>query len=211
MNISWLGHACFRLESKETSLLIDPFSKDIGLRPPRFRDQIIALTHQHYDHNSLPEDVSNVFVVDGPGEYEKLGVYIQGIGSFHDNTQGAERGMNTIYVITMEDIRLCHLGDIGQHQLTNEQVEEIGDIDVLFIPIGGNYTIDAAKAMAIVGQIEPKIIVPMHYKVAGLNIDIEGPQKFLKEIGIKPEEVETYKIAAKNLPTEEIKLITFKL
>lgn len=189
--------------------MIDPFSKDIGLRPPRFRDQIIALTHQHHDHNSLPEDTSSVFVVDGPGEYEKLGVYIQGIGSFHDNTQGAERGMNTIYVITMEDIRLCHLGDIGQHQLTSEQIEEIGDIDVLFIPVGGNYTIDATKAMAIVGQIEPKIIVPMHYKVPDLNFDLDTPDKFIKEVGLTPEYVDALKLQKKTLPSEEMKLYVF--
>lgn len=210
MTISWYGQACFRLESKGVSLLIDPFSKDIGLRVPRLNDNIFLVTHEHYDHNNIKEVPAEAFVVRGPGEYEKAGVYIEGISSFHDNVQGTERGLNTIYVIRMEEMRLCHLGDLGQAKLTDEQVEAIGDVDILFIPVGGKYTIGGAEAVEIIKQVEPKIVVPMHYKVAGLNVDIEGPQKFLKEIGMKPEEVEVLKISKKALPQEEIKLITFK-
>jgi L-ascorbate metabolism protein UlaG (beta-lactamase superfamily) len=211
MIITWYGQSCFRLESKGISVLIDPFSKEIGLRSPRLNDNIFLVSHEHYDHNNISEVPTEAFVIRGPGEYEKLSVYVEGIMSYHDNTQGTERGLNTIYLIRMEDVRLCHLGDLGQNKLTDEQVEAIGDVDILFIPVGGKYTIDGREAAEVVKQIEPKIIVPMHYKVDGLNIDIDGPQKFLKEIGIKPEEVETYKIAAKNLPTEEMKLVMFKL
>lgn len=211
MTINWYGQACFRIELKGTSVLIDPFSKEIGLRPPRLNDNIFLVTHEHYDHNNVEGVTPEQFVIRGPGEYEKLGIYVEGIMSYHDNTQGTQRGLNSIYMIRAEDMRLCHLGDLGQDKLTDEQVEQIGDVDILFIPVGGNYTIDGKEATEIVKQIEPKIIIPMHYKVPGLNIDIDGPQKFLKEIGIKPEEVETYRIAAKNLPTEEMKLITFKL
>ncbi len=211
MTINWYGQSCFRLESKGISVLIDPFSKEIGLRMPRLNDSIFLVTHEHYDHNNAGGTTPEQFLIRGPGEYEKSGIHFEGIMSYHDNTQGTQRGLNTIYLVRMEDMRLCHLGDLGQSKLTDEQVEAIGDVDVLFIPVGGKYTIDGREAAEIIKQIEPKIIIPMHYKVAGLNIDIEGPQKFLKEIGIKPEEVETYKIAAKNLPTEEMKLIIFKL
>lgn len=211
MIITWYGQSCFRVESKGISLLIDPFSKDIGLRAPRLNDNIFLVSHEHYDHNNVKDAPEGSFVIRGPGEYEKSGVHIEGIMSYHDNTQGTERGLNTIYVIRMEDMRLCHLGDLGQIKLTDEQIEAIGDIDVLFIPVGGKYTINGAEAEDIIREIEPKIIVPMHYKVPGLNVDIEGPQKFLKEIGIKPEEVETLKISKKVLPEEEIKLIMFKL
>ena len=210
MTINWYGQSCFRLESKGVSVLIDPFSKEIGLRAPRLNDNIFLVTHDHYDHNNVADVPAESFVIRGPGEYEKAGIHFEGILSHHDNTQGSQRGLNTIYLIRMEDMRLCHLGDLG-HKLTDEQVEQIGDVDILFIPVGGKYTIDGKEAAEVVRQIEPKVIVPMHYKVDGLNIDIDGPQKFLKEIGIKPEEVETYRIAAKNLPTEEIKLVTFKL
>lgn len=211
MTINWYGQSCFRLESKGTSILIDPFDKAIGLRPPRVNDNIVLVTHEHYDHNNVAGAPAEAFLVRGPGEYEKSGVYIEGVKSFHDNSQGSQRGLNTIYVLRFEDVRLCHLGDLGQNELTEEQIEAIGDVDVLFIPVGGNYTIDGAQAAKIVSEIEPKIIVPMHYKVPGLTIDIDGPQKFLKEIGIKPEEVETLKIAKKSLPTEEVKLVMFKV
>ena len=211
MTINWYGQACFRLESRGTSVLVDPFSKEIGLRPPRLNDPIFLVTHEHYDHNNVGGVPPESFVIRGPGEYEKSGIHIEGIMSYHDNTQGTQRGLNTIYLVRMEDMRLCHLGDLGQDKLTDEQVEVIGNVDILFIPVGGKYTIDGKEAVEVIKQIEPKIIIPMHYKVTGLNIDIEGPQKFLKEIGIKPEETEAYKIAAKNLPTEEMKLVVFKL
>lgn len=211
MNINWYGQSCFRVESKGTSLLIDPFSKDIGLRPPRLNDNIFLVTHDHYDHNNIGGSPTDSFVINGPGEYEKSGVYVEGINSFHDNVQGAQRGLNTIYLIRFEDIRLCHLGDLGQPTLTDQQIEMIGDVDILFVPIGGVYTIDGQQAAEVVKQIEPKIIIPMHYQIPALSIKLEGPQKFLKEIGLKPEEVETFKVAKKNLPAEEIKLVMFKL
>lgn len=211
MNITWYGQACFRLESKDIRLLIDPFSSKIGLRPPRVNDAIVLVTHDHYDHNSIDGADPETFVVKGPGEYEKSGVQIIGINAFHDNTQGAERGLNTMYVIKLEDITLCHLGDLGQHELTDEQIETIGSVDILFVPVGGTYTINGKEAVGIVKQIEPKIIIPMHYKIPGLTVDLDGPASFLKEIGIKPEEVESFRIAAKALPQEEMKLVIFKL
>ncbi len=210
MNINWYGQSCFRIESKDRSILIDPFHKDIGLRAPKINDQVVLVTHEHYDHNSVETADEKSFVVRTPGEYEKSGVYIQGISSFHDNAHGTQRGYNTIYIIRMDGIKLCHLGDLGQHQLTADQVDEIGDVDVLFIPIGGNYTIDGKEAVGIIKQIEPKIIIPMHYKVPGLIIDIDGPEKFLKEIGMTPEEVDEFKVNEKTLPTDEMKLVTFK-
>lgn len=211
MTINWYGQACFRLESKDTSLLIDPFSKEIGLRLPRLSDNIFLVTHEHYDHNYIQGVPVDSFIIRGSGEYEKSGIYIEGIKSFHDNAEGRQRGLNTIYVIRFDDLRICHLGDLGQHELTDEQVEAIDEVDILMVPVGGVYTIDGAQAVKIINQIEPKIIIPMHYKIPGLNIDLEDSKKFLKEIGLKPEEVEIYKINKKSLPTEEIKLITFKI
>ncbi len=211
MNIRWFGHACFRLETKDLSLLIDPFPKEIGLKPPRINDQIVLVSHDHFDHSNIADVLAETFVIRGPGEYEKKGIYVQGIESFHDNTQGTQRGFNTIFVITMEDMRIAHLGDLGQDKLTSEQIEELGDIDILMIPVGGKYTINGSLAVEVVKQVEPKIIIPMHYKVPGLTIDIEGNEKFLKEIGLPPEEVDVFKILKKNLPVEELKVVKFKL
>lgn len=209
MTISWFGHSCFRIESKDGSILIDPFSKEIGLRPPKIKDDLVLVTHQHFDHNNTEGAEPGTFIIEGPGEYEKQGVAVRGIFSYHDNSEGKERGINTIYCLKTEDIKVCHLGDLGQDKLTDEQVEAIGDIDILMIPVGGNYTIGAKQATGVITQIEPKIIIPMHYKVPGLTVDIDGPEKFLKELGLEAEKVEKYKVTHKTLPTEETKLIMF--
>lgn len=211
MTISWFGHSCFRLEMKESSILIDPFSKEIGLRPPKIKDNVVLLTHAHYDHADTKDAPIETKIINSPGEYEVKGSYVLGIKSFHDNSSGSERGLNTIYVVQAEDIKICHMGDFGQEKLEEHQLEEIGDVDVLMIPVGGTYTIDGKQASEIVSQIEPKIVIPMHYKVPGLNLDISGPDKFLKEIGIKPEKADKFKITKKLLPQEEMKLVMFNL
>ncbi|OGN16906.1 MAG: hypothetical protein A3C88_00470 [Candidatus Yanofskybacteria bacterium RIFCSPHIGHO2_02_FULL_50_12] len=210
MTISWYGHSCFRIEAKEGSILTDPFSKEIGLRPPKIKDDVVLVSHQHYDHNNIEDVNSEAFIIQNPGEYEKQGISILGIQSFHDNTNGSERGLNTIYVIKAEEMTLCHLGDLG-HKLTDHQIEEIGDVDILMIPVGGNYTIGPKEAVEVISQIEPKIIIPMHYKIPGLTVEIDGSEKFVKELGLTPETVDKYKIAKKLLPAEEVKLVMFNI
>lgn len=210
MTITWYGHSCFRIEAKEGSILTDPFSKSIGLRPPKIKDDVVLVSHDHDDHvGGLDDPNPEALIVRGPGEYEKQGIAIRGITSFHDKSEGTQRGPNTIYVIRAEDLTMCHLGDVGQAELTDHQVEEIGDVDVLFVPVGGTYTLDAKEAAHVIGQIEPKIVVPMHYKVKDLQLDIDGPEKFVKELGISAEKVEKLKVAKKTLPTEEMKLVVF--
>lgn len=209
MTITWFGQSCFRIESKEGSILIDPFSKEIGLRPPRIKDDLVLVTHGHYDHNNVEGAASETMIINGPGEYEKKGMYVRGILSYHDKSGGQERGLNTIYVIKAEDMVICHMGDFGQTTFEKNQLDDIGDIDVLMLPVGGKYTIDYKEAVEIVSQIEPKIVVPMHYKIKDLNIDIDGPEKFIKELGLTPEKTDKYKIVKKNLPAEEMQLIVF--
>ena len=209
MTISWYGQSCFRLEGKDVSVLIDPFSKDLGLKTPRLNDNIFLLTHEHFDHNNLEGVSPEAFVIRGPGEYETKGIFVHGISSFHDNMEGKERGLNTIYVVNFEDMNICHLGDLGQTKLTEEQVEAIGNIDILMLPVGGNYTVDGQQAAEIVSQIEPKVIIPMHYKIDGLKVDLDDNKKFLKSVGLQPEKVDVFKINRKSLPQEEIKLVVF--
>ncbi|MBX4190129.1 MBL fold metallo-hydrolase [Candidatus Parcubacteria bacterium] len=210
MTISWFGQSCFRIEAKEGSVLIDPFSKEIGLRPPKIKDDVVLVTHDHPDHNNTADANPEAFIISNPGEYEKQGIAIRGIRSFHDDKGGTERGINTIYLIKAEDMTVCHLGDLG-HKLTDEQVEAIGDIDILIIPVGGTYTIAAKEAVEVISQVEPKIIIPMHYKVEGLVYPLDVPEKFVKELGLTPEKVDKFKVAAKTLPTEETKLVMFNL
>src|SRR3989344_272530 len=208
MMITWFGQSCFRIEAKEGSILTDPFSKDIGLKPPRIKDDIVTVSHQHFDHNNVGEANPEAFIIQNPGEYEKQGIAVRGIASFHDNKQGVERGLNTIYIFKAEDMTIAHLGDLG-HVLTDAQIEAVGDVDMVLIPVGGTYTIDAKTAAQVIGQIEPKIIVPMHYKVPGLNVDLDGPEKFIKEMGLTPEKTDKFKITKKLLPAEEMKLVIF--
>lgn len=210
MTISWYGHSCFKIEVKEGSILTDPFSKDIGLKPPRIKDDLVLVTHQHYDHNNVEDAPPQAMLINGPGEYEKNGIYIKGILSYHDKQQGKERGLNTIYILKAEDIKICHLGDFGQDKFEGHQLDDIGDVDILMIPVGGKYTIDYKEAVELIGLIEPKIIIPMHYKVKGLDVDIESEDKFVKELGLTPEKVDKFKIVKKNLPVEEMKLVLFE-
>jgi len=216
MNIIWHGQSCFQIASSQgknnhVNIVIDPFAETIGLRVPKMEADILLITHQHYDHNNVKAVLGDPFLISGPGEYEVKEVTVQGISSFHDNSGGKERGMNTIYTIEAEDIRLCHLGDLGQKELTPEQVEKIGEVDILMIPVGGIYTIGAKEAVKIMSQIEPNIIIPMHYGIPKLKIKLEGIDKFLKTMGIKKIEPSSkLSIKKKDISPEEAKIIILK-
>jgi L-ascorbate metabolism protein UlaG (beta-lactamase superfamily) len=212
MTITWLGQSCFKIEDKEVRIITDPFEAAIGLKPPRVEADIVTISHDHTDHNNLEAIKGSPFVIKGPGEYEVKSVFVYGIPSFHDKSEGRERGANTLYLIEMEDIKIAHLGDLGQSSLTDEQLESLDGVDILLVPVGGVYTINAKEAVDIINQIEPRIVIPMHYKVPGLKIGLDGLDKFCKEIGIcKKEAVEKLKISKKDLPVEEMDVITMKL
>ena len=208
MIITWYGQACFKIQSGSTILVTDPFEKKLGLTPPKFEAQIALVTHEHFDHNNVAGISGSPFVIDSPGEYEVGGVKVGGVFSFHDNKEGKERGVNTIYVIKMEDITIAHLGDLGQAQLTEEQIDFLGEVDILMIPVGGNYTIDAETAVEIINQIEPKIVIPMHYLTPKMTkdeqVNLSGVDEFLKAIG-KPDTTAIPKllVSSGKLPVEQ--------
>ena len=186
--IIWAGQSCFQISvsnSRDHSadIVIDPFSEEIGLKLPNFSADILLVSHQHKDHNNIRGVKGTPFLIDGPGEYEVKGVFVQGIPAFHDDKEGKERGLNTIYTIEAEDMRFCHLGDLGQKQLTDEQLEKIDSVDVLMIPVGGEYTIDSSIAQRIISQIEPKIVIPMHYALPKSKSKLDDVSKFLKTMG----------------------------
>ncbi len=189
MDIYWYGQACFKIKGKNASVMIDLYNPDYtGLKLPKdIQTDLALVTHDHEDHNFVsvvksPQG-SVPMVFDKPGEYEVAGVVITGINSFHDDSQGRERGANLIYHLLFDGLDIVHLGDLGQGKLTEEQVAGIGQTDILLIPVGGIYTIDAKMASDIVSQLEPKIIIPMHYKLDGLKFELEGVENFLKEMG----------------------------
>lgn len=215
MKIAWYGQSCFRLIIKtngaeKTTLFIDPFDKEIGLTPPRGNADIVICSHSHHDHNNVNSLSGAPFVVDGPGEYDIKKVYIKGVYSFHDDKKGKERGINTISIIEAEDLKICHLGDLGQKELSDTQLEKIGEIDILMVPVGGNFTIDGSEAVKIINQIEPNVIIPMHYKIPGLNLKLDGLEKFLKEIGVEKETTEELIIQKKDLTEEKMKVVVMK-
>ncbi len=211
MVITWYGQSCFKIQSGETVVFSDPFNKEVGLVPPRSQAHIVTISHHHYDHDNSESLSSNPLIIDGAGEYEAMGVNIKGIFSFHDNQEGKERGINIIYVIEIEGIKICHLGDLGQKKLTGEQLEKIGEVDILIIPVGGSVTIDGEEAVDIINQIEPKIVIPMHYKISGLNVKIDGAEAFLKEMGAgKKEALDKLTLKKKDLP-QETEVVVMKI
>ena len=211
MIIIWYGQACFRIQSGKVSVVIDPFDKSVGLTPPRGEAHMVLVTHNHQDHNNSKAIGGDPFVIDGPGEYEKSGVKVTGIHSFHDDKQGLERGANTIYVVTMEGMHIAHLGDIGQDELSDEQKETLGEVDILMVPVGGVYTIDGGQAASIVNSIAPKIVIPMHYKIPGLSVKLQNADQFLKEFGYEGQPVEKLTIKKNDLPQERMEVIVMKI
>jgi len=213
MHIIWKGQACFQLltspkKGEQVSIVIDPFDNSIGLRVPSLSADILLITHHHRDHNNIQAIKGDPFVIDIPGEYEIKNIFIRGISAFHDNVKGKKRGKVVIFTIESEGIRVCHLGDLGQRELTPEQVNGIGEVDILMIPVGGVYTIDGTQAQGIISQIGPRIVIPMHYQIPKLKIKLEKVEKFLKVMGVKSIEPQNkLLIKKKDLPQEETKVV----
>lgn len=207
-DIHYLGHACFRLRGRDGIVICDPFDRSIGLDLGRPTAHIVTISHDHPDHNhsaGVKPVRDQVFVIDGPGEYEVRGILITGVRTYHDKAQGQELGKNTVYVIHIDDLVCCHLGDLG-HELTQQQLEEIGSVDLLFVPVGGGETIGPAEAASVISQIEPRIVIPMHYAHEQLSFayPLEPLEKFCHEVGLQestPQEKLT--LTAANVPPED--------
>ena len=213
MQIIWKGQSCFEITSQpvkngQIKIVIDPYSEEIGLRVSKLEADVLLITHGHYDHNNVKAVGGNPFLIQGPGEYEVKDVYVQGIPSWHDARSGAERGENIIYTIETEGLKVCHLGDFGENELSDEQLEKIGEVDILMIPVGGSFTISAKEALKVISQIEPKITLPMHYDLPKLKVKLDGVDKFLKMLGIKSAQaMAKLSVKKKDLSSEEAKIV----
>ena len=201
-----MGQSCFRIKGKYTTIITDPFSADIGYSLGKQKADIVTISHQHSDHNNTTAIDGNPKAVTGPGEYEIIGsneidaVIILGIATFHDNDGGQKLGKNTVYLMELDELSICHLGDLG-HILTDEQVEELGDIDVLMVPVGGRTTLDAQAAAELVRKLEPKAVIPMHYQTEASVMELDHVDRFLKEIGVNGIEPQQKLLLSKsNLP-----------
>lgn len=189
MDITWLGHSCFRIKGKEAVVITDPCAPGIGYSLSKLQADIVTLSHLHPGHSYTEAITSEFKEVRGPGEYELKGVFITGIAAFHDAERGAKLGKNTVYLLEMDDLTLCHLGDLG-HLPDSELMEAIGDIDLLFVPVGNVSTIGGATAAEVIRRLAPKIAIPMHYKTPNLVKDLEPLDRFLKELGLKEQVVQ---------------------
>lgn len=187
LTFEWYGQACFKIENHST-VVTDPHDGEtIGLNPPPANiADLVTISHRHHDH-STGEDIvtrEDSTVIKSSGSYAEKGVSIKGIDSFHDKVGGSKRGENVIFAFEMEGIKICHLGDLG-HQLSEEDMEKIGSIDVLLIPVGGNYTINGSEAADLTKCLDPQVVIPIHFLVEGLTVEIAGIEEFMGEIRTK--------------------------
>ena len=188
MDITSLGHASFRIRGKTATVITDPYDPTlVGMKFPKHVEaDIVTVSHEHADHSSVREVEGNPFIIKGSGEYEVSGVGVVGLSAFHDDQKGTVRGRNTIYRIEIDGVAIVHLGDLG-HTLSTTEIDELDGVNILMTPVGGVYSLDPAQAVAVVNEIEPEIVIPMHYGRPELNQKAFGGlsplSAFLKEIG----------------------------
>lgn len=208
MEIKWLGHASFLITTQDgKSILTDPyrpgsFDGAVGYGAIEEVVDVVTASHGHDDHYGISELNGSPQVVEEAAVHTAMGIEFKGIATYHDAKKGAERGKNTIFVFEVEGIRICHLGDLG-HTLSDKTASEIGKVDVLLIPVGGFYTIDANEATQIVNKLGPSIVIPMHYKTEVLGFPIDGVEKFLEGKGrVKRVDSSVFEIKKESIPQE---------
>jgi len=218
MQITWYGQACFKVVSGDTTIIISPFGKGVGLNPPRGKADVVLLSSDGSDGDvSAPE---GSVVISGEGEYEVKGVLINGFSFFHEHEGGAVMRKSTVYTIVMEGVTLCHLDNATSKQV-DTILEKIGEVDVLMVPVGGTHRVgkeevkmlDAEAAASLVGEIEPRSVIPMYYKVPGLTLSLGTADAFLKAMGAVhgAETVDKLTVKKKDLPQEETKLVVLSV
>ena len=211
MNINWLGHSCFvmaeKISGQEVTVATAPFGKEIGLFPPKIKADIVTINQHHFAYDYI-EKISNEqdeppFIIDRPGEYEVKKLFVLGIDV-------PQAGKNiVIYKFEFDDISVAHLGGLNT-QLSEEQIERLGQVDILFIPVGGGDVLSGAAAAMVVREIEPRLVIPMEFKIPDLTLDLTDEQKFLKEMGGNAEVMPRLKIQRKDLPEDKIKVVVFE-
>ncbi|MCD6288887.1 MAG: MBL fold metallo-hydrolase [Anaerolineae bacterium] len=202
MEITWYGHACFRLREKGVVIVTDPYDKSLGYVLPRLRADVVTSSHQSPGHSAVGLIKGNPKALTGPGEYEVHGVFITGIPTRHARKRNQPGERNTVFLFDLGGLSVCHLGDLG-HLLSEEQVEAIGEVSVLLIPVGGGRTLDASRAAEVVSQIEPRIVIPMHYQTPTCSRQLDKLDKFLRAMGVSSAEPQpSLTVTATNLPDE---------
>jgi L-ascorbate metabolism protein UlaG (beta-lactamase superfamily) len=210
LDISWYGHACFRIREAGVAIVTDPYSRAIGLTLPRMRADIVTISHGHEGHSRTRGLRGHPQILQGPGEYEVGGVFITGVPTFHDDNRGSSRGQNVAFLFDFRGLTVCHLGDLG-HTLAQEQVEMLNGVNVLLVPAGGGSTLSASDAAQVVGQIEPNIVIPMHYHTPGLARDLAPVSRFLKAVGaVQSAMQDMLRVTVTTLP-QEVQVVVLAL
>ena len=184
MKIKWVGHSCFLIEGKEGRVMTDPYAESIPYRPPDYAADVITVSHDHFDHNAVERVKGSPTVIRGEGTHDAAGIPFVGIASFHDESGGSKRGANTIFTFEMESLKMAHLGDLGE-QMSDEQMATLGEIEVLFVPVGGHFTIGPDEAAALVKRLPNlKVVIPMHFKTdrLGDNFPIAPVDNFARKM-----------------------------
>ncbi|HLZ71110.1 MAG TPA: MBL fold metallo-hydrolase [Dehalococcoidia bacterium] len=203
MEITWLGHACFRLKNRETTIVIDPFGAETGYNPRAIGEaDVVIVSHDHPAHNNAGAVTGKPRVIQGPGEFEVGGVLITGVRTYHDGSKGTKLGRNTAYVVEMDEVRVCHLGDLG-HIPTPDQAEALNGAEVLLVPVGGGTTLDAEAAAEVISLLEPRIVVPMHYQTPNATAKLDSLDAFCKQMGLaEPQPTARLNVTKTSLPLE---------
>jgi L-ascorbate metabolism protein UlaG (beta-lactamase superfamily) len=201
MEITWYGRACFRLKGRDATVITDPCPPSTGFVAGKHDVDLLTISHAHADH-AYTRSITAGLTLTRPGEYEYRDLLVTGVRAFHDGERGQQRGENMIFAVEIDGVHVCHLGDLG-HLLSEEQLAELGPIDVLLVPVGGNFTISPAEAAEVVAQVSPKIVIPMHFAVDGASADLLGPERFLHELAVsEPIRQPKAVVHASSLPDE---------
>lgn len=210
MTISWLGFSCFKIQSKDLTIITDPYGGATGLKTVKSRADIVTVSHNHSDHNHIAGIIGEPFIINTPGEYEVKGIYVVGLASFHDNQEGKEQGSNIIYRYVIEGMSIVHLGDLG-HLLTEEMVNSLGDVDILLVSVGSDHALPSNKVPELISQIEPRQVIPMHYSLPEVKSDLKSLRQFCEEMGISEEnQIDKLKIRKQDLASEETEIKILK-
>ena len=216
MEIKYLGHSSFQIKTKNASIVTDPFDPTaVGLKYPKVDADIVTLSHHHPDHDKAELVGGNKQVIDWPGEYEKNAVRMFGFGSFHDKQNGAERGENVLFKFEVEGISILHCGDQG-FVPPDSFIDDIGEVDIMMVPVGGFYTIDSTEAMQFIKKVDPSIVIPMHYNHAALDQktfgSLEPIDTFLTKMSVTSQEpLEKLIIKQEDLQAEDLKVIVMSI
>lgn len=217
MDITYLGHSSFAFKGSKARVVVDPFDATLlGIPFPKTEADIVTVSHQHDDHNAISNISGDPLIFDLPGEYEKNGVRVYGFETFHDKNNGEERGKNIIFKFEIDGVAILHCGDLG-HALTSELIQEINGADILLVPVGGVYTINADEARQVVERLEPSIVIPMHYRDPALTTKISDyasmatVDEFLQKIGVTDiQPVKKLSVKATDFGEEDMRIVVME-